>query len=190
MALLSLACAAAAYQAPLLASRPAVSRASAPVMGKLYPEINDFAINFDQDGYYGARKGTKTKEPVKILTRVEELRVLSNLAEAGVLSSAEQAGVFTKLENAGAFSTAEKLLPLADDLKLLSTAEKLLNIDSGAITIAAAALLGAEVGLITLVPDDNSLLVGVQVVTGVLAGAGAVTLFAVSQLFGALQATD
>ena len=78
----------------------------------------------------------------------------------------------------------------ADDLKLLSTADKLLNVDSSVLLRAAAALLGGELGLITLVPDDNSVLVGVQVATGVLAGAGAVTLLAVSSLFGLLQSTD
>merc|ERR1711966_189319 len=119
----------------------------------------------------------------KILTRVEELRILSNVADAGLLSAAEEAGLFTKLENAGAFSKIEKLLPLADDLKLLSAAEGLLNVDSSVLTIAAAALLGGELGLIAVVPDDNAAFVAIQAVTGVLAGAGAVTLVAVGSLF-------
>ena len=114
----------------------------------------------------------------------------------------------------------------ADDLKLLSTAEKLLNTDSSALLIAAAALLGggehagalthpcasrtrrptpatlgpfsnvapratlAEAGLIYLVPDDNTALVAVQAGTGLLAGAGALTLFATSSVFGLLQGSD
>merc|ERR1712187_310586 len=132
--------------------------------------------------------GTSTKTPpLKVLNRIEELRVLSNLADAGLLSAAEEAGLFSKLESQGAFSKAEKLLPLADDLKLLSTAEGLLNADSSSLIIAAAALLGAEVGLIAVVPDDNAALVALQAITGVAAGAGAVTLVAVSQLFSLLQ---
>ncbi|KAL1529215.1 hypothetical protein AB1Y20_000171 [Prymnesium parvum] len=174
--MLALLCGLAAYQAPS-AGRPAVARASTPAMK---------VTNFDQDGQFSELPQT-TKPPLKILTRVEELRVLSNLADAGLLSAAEDAGVFTKLENAGAFATAEKLLPLADKFKLLSTAEKLLNSDSSSLVVAAAALLGAEIGLIALVPDDNSVLVGVQIATGVLAGAGAVTLVAVSSLFKLLQ---
>ena len=45
------------------------------------------------------------------------------ISQAGLLSSAEEAGVFSKLESAGAFSTAEKLLPILDDLKVLTVAE-------------------------------------------------------------------
>mmetsp|Transcript_71666 Transcript_71666/g.215379 ORF Transcript_71666/g.215379 Transcript_71666/m.215379 type:complete len:160 (-) Transcript_71666:459-938(-) len=159
-------------------------------MGKIYPEISAAAINFDQDGFFPARTEKPAKPPIKILNRVEELRVLSNLAEAGVLSAAEDAGLFSKLEAQGAFSSIEKLLPLADDLKLLSTAEALLNADSSVLLIAAAALLGGEVGLIAVVPDDVPALVALQVGTGVLAGAGAVTLVAVSSLFGVLQGKD
>lgn len=179
--MLSLVCSLAAFQGPVI-RQPTISRAVSPSMAG--------NLNFDQDGMFDAKPAASGKPPIKILTRVEELRVLSNLADAGLLSSAEEAGLFTKLENAGAFSAAEKLLPLADDLKLLSLAEKLLNTDSSALTLAAAALLGGELGLIALVPDDNSVLVGVQVATGVLAGAGAVTLVAVSSLFGLLQAED
>merc|ERR1712146_743472 len=116
-----------------------------------------------------------------------ELRILSSVADAGLLSAAEENGVFSKLEAAGAFSKAEKLLPLADDLKLLSTAESLLNVPAFTLSAAAAALLGGELALITVVPDDNVALLGFQAVTGVAAGAGAVTLLATSYLFSLLQ---
>ena len=96
------------------------------------------------------------KPQVKLLERVEELRLLSSIADAGLLSSAEEAGLFSKLEAAGAFSSAEKLLPLADDLKLLSTAEYLLNVPANLLAIAGVALLAGEAGLITFVPDDNT----------------------------------
>jgi hypothetical protein len=48
----------------------------------------------------------------------------------------------------------------------------------------------AEVGLITVLPDDNELFLALQVVTGVAAGAGALTLLAVGSVFSVLQSTD
>ena len=45
----------------------------------------------------------------------------------------------------------------------------------------------AETGLITVVPDDNAALLGFQVVTGLAAGAGAVTLWGASFFFSLLQ---
>lgn len=125
-----------------------------------------------------------------MLTRLESLGLLTSLSETGLLSSAEASGLFSKLEAAGAFSAAEKLLPLADKLNVFSTLEGLLLVDSSALLLAALALLAGEVGLITYLPDDNSALVAVQVVTGVLAGAGATTLLAASALFGTLQSKN
>jgi len=142
-------------------------------------------LRIDQYGYFEDRK--PTKDPVKILARIEELKVLSSLSEAGVLSSAEQAGLFSKLEGAGAFSSAEKLLPLADDLKLLSTAEALLQVPSGNLIALAAALVVGEVGLLYVLPDE---LVALQVASGAVVGLSAVTLVAVASLFGLLQGTD
>ena len=127
------------------------------------------------------------KPPIRLLERIEELRVLSSVADAGLLSGAEEAGVFSKLEAAGAFSTAEKLLPLADDLKLLSTAEYLINVPSNVLAIGALALLGGEFALITAVPDDNAALLAIQAITALGAGAGAVILLATSFLFSLLH---
>merc|ERR1712118_189522 len=84
----------------------------------------------------------------------------------------------------GRFSAAEKLLPLADTFSVFSRVESLIMIDSSALLLGAVALLVGEVGLITVLPDDNTALVAVQAVTGVAAGAGALTLFAASALFG------
>merc|ERR1711924_286093 len=95
----------------------------------------------------------------------------------------DEAGIFSKLEAAGAFSSIEKLLPLADDLKLLSTAEALLNVPAFAITGLALALLVGEYELLTVLPED---LVG----TVGLASGAAVVLLAVSALFGLLQGKD
>eukprot|EP00316_Scyphosphaera_apsteinii_P022311 CAMPEP_0119312086 /NCGR_PEP_ID=MMETSP1333-20130426/24993_1 /TAXON_ID=418940 /ORGANISM="Scyphosphaera apsteinii, Strain RCC1455" /LENGTH=161 /DNA_ID=CAMNT_0007316639 /DNA_START=125 /DNA_END=610 /DNA_ORIENTATION=- len=144
-------------------------------------------IGVDQDGLMEASQIAAQKPPVKLLSRLDDLEFLTSLSEAGLLSAAEEAGVFSKLEAAGAFSSAEKLLPLADDLKLLSTAEKLLNVESSTLVTTAAVLLVGEVGLIAVVPDDNGALVALQVATGVLAGAASVTLLAAASLFSVLQ---
>jgi len=163
-------------------ARPAVSRASSATM-----QLTKKVVSFDQDGVFEGREISVAKAPVRLLERVEELRLLSSIADAGLLSSAEEAGVFSKLEAAGAFSTAESLLPLADDLKLLSTAEYLLNVPANLLTFAAVALLGGEFALITAIPDDSTALIAVQLATGLAAGAGAVVLLATSFLFSLLQ---
>ena len=108
-------------------------------------------ISFDQDGVVEGREVGVAKSPVRLLERIEELRVLSQVSEAGLLSSAEEAGLFSKLEAAGAFSKAEALLPLADDLKLLSTAEALLNVPSSYLFgIASLLLVGGACVLLQL----------------------------------------
>merc|ERR1711908_61574 len=173
-ALLTLAAAAsAAYMQPIVGARGAVSRAS-PVNMQMQKKV----ISFDQDGLFEGREVSVAKPPVRLLERLEELKLLTSLSEAGLLSSAEEAGVFSKLE---------ALLPLADDLKLLSTVESLLNVEAGYLFSAGAVLLLGEAALITVVPDDNVALVGLQAVTGLAAGAGAVMLFATSFLFSLLQ---
>merc|ERR1719181_1563765 len=153
--------AAAAYVAPALPSRPVIaSRADSPTM-----VLERKMISFDQDGVFEGREISVPKAPVRLLQRVEELQVLTSLSEAGLLSAAEDAGVFSKLEAAGAFSTIEGLLPLADDLKLLSTAEELLQVDAWKLSGLGAALIIGELTLVSFVPDDSALLVGVQGVT-------------------------
>ena len=67
---------------------------------------------------------------------------------------------------------------------------------SGAASSAASSprssrsVPSAELALIAAVPDDSTVLVALQAITGVAAGAGALTLFATAQLFGLLQASD
>jgi hypothetical protein len=114
-----------------------LTRCLPPLTLFLLPQI----ISFDQDGVFEGREVGVAKPPVRLLQRIEELRVLSQVSEAGLLSSAEDAGLFSKLEAAGAFSKAEALLPLADDLKLLSTAEALLNVPSSYLFGIASLLL-------------------------------------------------
>jgi hypothetical protein len=169
-------------------ARPASSRAGVPVMQfSQLTKTSKKMVSFDRDGVFEARERSDPKPPVKLLNRVDELRVLTSLADAGLLSGAEKAGVFSKLEKAGAFSTIEKLLPVLDNLNLLSTAENLLNVPANVQVLAAAALLGGEFALISAVPDDNVAFIAVQVITGLLAGGGAVTLLASAFLFSLLQ---
>ena len=101
----------------------------------------------------------------------------------------------------------------ADDLKLLSTAESLLNVEANLIFVSGVVLILAEAGLIAVVPDDNAALIAIQVsrspasvgahsadgarlraaiacaqaLTGLAAGAGAVTAFGAAFLFSLLQ---
>lgn len=153
-------------------------------------QLNKKMLTFDQDGLFEGREVSVTKPPLRLLERIEELKVLTSVADAGLLSAAEEAGIFSKLEAAGAFSTAEKLLPLADELKLLSTAETLLNVPANVLVIAAVALLGGEAALVAAVPDDNAVLLALQLGTGVAAGAGAVVLAGTAFLFSLLQGDD
>merc|ERR1712228_107186 len=184
---------AAAFNAPLSA-RPVVTQrtGSITLAGPALPvtSIATNQIGVDQDGIMEASQIAEKKPPIKLLSRLDDLELLTALSEAGLLSAAENAGVFSKLEAAGAFSTAEKLLPLADQLKLLSTAEKLINVESSILTTAAAALLIGEIGLLAVVPDDNQALVALQVATGLLAGLASVTLFSAASLFSVLQGDD
>jgi len=176
--------AASAYTPAPLLSRSAI--ASRPAQ-QINMQVNKKVLSFDQDGVFEGREVGFEKPQVRLLERVEELRLLSTVADAGLLSAAEDAQLFSKLEQAGAFSTAEKLLPLADDLKLLSTAEYLLNVPSSNLFGLAVLLLLGETALITAVPDDSAVLVALQAVTGLAAGAAAVVLIASSALFSLLQ---
>jgi len=176
------------FQAPALATARAsgVLRSEPAMMANLNRKV----VSFDADGVFEGREKSVEKDPVKILTRVNELRVLTNIANAGLLSGAEEAGVFSKLEKAGAFSAAEKVLPVLDDLGALSVAESLLNVPANLLAIGGAALLLGDAALVTVVPDDSTALIALQVLTSVLAGAGSVTLFATSFLFSLLQGED
>lgn len=168
--------------APQLARPSVVGRSQAASM-----QLNKKVVSFDQDGVFEGREISVEKPPVRLLERIEELRLLTSVADAGLLSAAEDAGVFSKLEAAGGFSKIEGLLPLADDLKLLSTAEYLLNVPANLLFIGAAVLAGGELALITVVPDDNAALLLLQLGTGLAAGAGAAVLAGSAFLFSLLQ---
>ena len=101
-------------------------------------------ISFDQDGVFEGREVGVAKPPVRLLERIEELRVLSQVSEAGLLSSVEDAGL---LQGGGCRAN----MPLADDLKLLSTAEALLNVPSSYhFGIASLLLVGGACVLLQL----------------------------------------
>jgi len=180
--MLALSLVASAYVSPPVVSRPALGRTSDVTM-----QLSKKTIQFDQNGLFEGREVGIAKPPVRLLERIEELKLLSSLSNTGVLSSAEEAGLFSKLEAAGAFSTAEKLLPLADDLKLLSTAEYLLNVPSSYLFGIASLLLVGEASLIFFVPDDSTALVALQAVSAAGVGLAAVVLIATSYLFSLLQ---
>jgi hypothetical protein len=167
---------------------PRRSRAPAPVMQfSQLTEINKKNLLFDQDGLFEGREVAQTKPPVKLLNRINDLRVLTSIADAGLLTKAQESGVFSKLESVGAFGLIEKTLPIIDDLGLLGTLEDLLNIPANVQVLAALALLAGEAAFISGVPDDNVALIAVQVLSGVLAGGGAVTLLASAYFFSLLQ---
>lgn len=98
-------------------------RAAAPVM------VTRKVYAFDNEGVFEAREVGIAREPVYLLSAVENLGVATAVSDLGLLSAAEEAGVFSTLEKFGAFSLAEKLLPVIEDLKLLTTFEKLLDVE-------------------------------------------------------------
>merc|ERR1719326_1960692 len=80
----------AAFQAPGLsaATRSAVLRAEPAVMDG---RLNRKVIPFDYNGVFEGREKSIEKDPVKPLTRLNELRALTTIADAGLLSKAEDA---------------------------------------------------------------------------------------------------
>ena len=174
-----------AYSAPLV-SRPALvgrSVGSSMQLGQLSKKT----VTFDQDGLFEGREVGYAKPPVKLLQRVEELRVLSAVADAGLLSAAEDAGLFSKLENAGAFSKIEGLLPLLDDLRVLSLAEGLLNLPSSYLFGAGLTILSIESLILLLIPRSTDVMLYAEAASAVVTLPVCGILFATSYLFSLLQ---
>jgi len=101
-------------------------------------------------GLFEAREFDRGKPPVYLLSRIEELKLATAVSEAGLLSTAEENGVFSSLEKAGAFSTAEKLLPLVEQLGLLTLFEDSLEVEAGLIFTLANWLIVFGPILLTL----------------------------------------
>merc|ERR1711871_333028 len=127
-------------------------------------------MGFDEGGVFDPRETPVTREPIQLLSRLAELKVASKVANLGLLTKAEDSGLFSKLEASGAFSQAEKLLPLVDELDLIPTAEKAVNVPWTYFLIGAAGLLTVEAGVIVFVPDDSGLAIGLQAVSGLVVG--------------------
>lgn len=187
---LSLVAFAAATAFAPLSSGPAVApagvRALSPVMS-----ANRKVYSFDNEGVFEAREVSIKRPPVFLLSAVEELRVATGVADAGLLSAAEDAGVFSKLESAGAFSLVEKALPIVEDLRLLTTFEKLLNVDWALQFTAAGFILVSFPALFTLqicgfVPTASGPAVALEaafaLATLTFGGAGIVTALLISKL--------
>uniref|UniRef100_A0A7S0LPI8 Uncharacterized protein n=1 Tax=Coccolithus braarudii TaxID=221442 RepID=A0A7S0LPI8_9EUKA len=141
LALVFQATALAAHVAPL--SSRSVIQSRAPTLG-VTMAANKKVWSYegvDGDVLFEGREVDFGRPPVKLLSRIEELKVATTVSELGLLSFAEENGVFSTLENAGAFSTAEKLLPVIEELGVLSLLESTLDVDAGLIFTVANYLL-------------------------------------------------
>ncbi|KAI4343974.1 hypothetical protein L6164_011255 [Bauhinia variegata] len=117
--------------------------------------------------------------PIKLLTRVEQLKLLSKAEKAGLLSAAENFGF--------SLSAIEKL-------GLLSKAEELGVLSAATDPATPGALLTLSLGLLLLgplsvflVPEDNLVEVGLQVVVALVCVVGGSAAFAASNLVSNLQ---
>jgi len=129
-------------------------------------------------------------QKVDLLDKVEELQVLTAVSNAGLLSKVEQSGLLSTLEKQGALSTVEKLLPLADDLGLISTTEKLINISPGTLNAGGLAALAAAAGIVAAVPDDSAAAVVGQGAGVVALAAVAVPLFVGAKINSIIQSNE
>ncbi|KAI4335898.1 hypothetical protein L6164_014495 [Bauhinia variegata] len=134
-------------------------------------------------GEEGPRSSPITSTPpIKLLTRVEQLKLLSKAEKAGLLSAAEKFGF--------SLSTIEKL-------GLLSKAEELGVLSAATDPATPGALLALSLGLLLLgplsvylVPEDNLVEVGLQVVVALVCVVGGSAAFAASNLVSNLQKSN
>jgi len=167
---------------------PLATRAAAPLMqaDRKFYGFEDYS-----DSVFEVREINEKRDPVYLLSAVEELGVATWASEAGLLSTAEELGVFSKLESIGAFSLIEKTLPVVEDLKLLTTFEKLLNVEWSLTFSLAGFILVTGPTLFVLqicgfVPFPSGPLTGAEVLfdltTALVGGAGLVAAFIISKL--------
>merc|ERR1712217_856090 len=101
----------------------------------------------DLQGVGGKGPATISKSRIPLLSVIEKKRIATALSKAGLLSAAEKGKLFSKLESGGALSTAEKLLPIADDFKLLQALQTQLDktpgdlFAEGAVVVLAGPVL-------------------------------------------------
>ncbi|KAK4427697.1 B3 domain-containing protein REM9 [Sesamum alatum] len=171
---MAMAAAAKAYHSPLLmaAQKPTTTTVSSKKNTTVFPL-----------GEPGPRLGNSAStQPVKLLTRVEQLRLLSKAEKAGLLSAAEKFGL--------SLSTIERLglLSKAEELGVLSAAT-----DPGTpSTLFSLSLFLLVLGpaCVYLVPEDYPWEIGLQVVVALLSVAGGSAAFAASNLVSTLQKSN
>merc|ERR1711966_538347 len=105
------------------------------------------------------------------------------------LRSVARTGAATSLtmQQQGALSQVEKLLPLADDWRVISLTKTVVNTAPSTFYFAAIALALSEAGIIAAVPDDSAATIAAQVVTGLLAVTAAVPLVLTGKISGYIQ---
>lgn len=124
----------------------------------------------------------KSAQPVKLLTRVEQLKLLTKAEKAGLLSAAEKFGL--------SLSSIEKL-------GLLSKAEELGVLSAATDPATPAALQTLSLGLLLLgpacvflVPEDNVWELVLQAVIALVCVAGGSAAFAASSFVSNLQKSN
>ncbi|XP_021761479.1 uncharacterized protein LOC110726327 [Chenopodium quinoa] len=123
--------------------------------------------------------GSKKGNPVKLLTRVEQLRLLTKAEKAGLLSAAEKAGLsLTTIEELGLLSKAEELGVLSAATNP-ETPTTLFTLSLGLLLLGPA--------FVFLVPEDHTWEIAVQVLVALLSVVGGSAAFAASNLVANLQ---
>jgi hypothetical protein len=172
--------------------RPAMatSRSGSPEM-----QMKKKLYSFDNEGLWEGREVSYEREPIKLLTRLNEMEAATAISNLKLLSAAEKAGVFSKLENAGAFSFAEKFLPFVDKFKLLSILQRSADTDASIIYTISGFLLAFTPTIFALtisgfVPAPEGLFIPVE---GAVCGgtfALGVAIFPIAYFAGVLQYED
>ncbi|KAL0364763.1 UNVERIFIED_CONTAM: hypothetical protein Sangu_0573900 [Sesamum angustifolium] len=174
---MAMAAAAKAYSPPLMAAQKPNVPSSATTTLSSKKNTTVFPL-----GEAGPRVGySAPTQPVKLLTRVEQLR-LSKAEKAGLLSAAEKFGL--------SLSTIERLglLSKAEELGVLSAAT-----DPGtpsALLSLSLFLLALGPASVFLVPEDYPWEIGLQVVVALLSVVGGSAAFAASNLVSTLQKSN
>ncbi|CAJ2639249.1 unnamed protein product [Trifolium pratense] len=125
------------------------------------------------------RNAVTSTQSIKLLTRMEQLKLLSKAEKAGLLSAAEKSGL--------SLSTIEKLglLSKAEELGVLSAATD--PTTPGSLFTLSLVLLLLGPLFVYLVPEDNVVEVGVQVVVALISVVGGSAGFAASSFVSNLQ---
>ncbi|KAL2254101.1 uncharacterized protein LOC105168870 [Sesamum indicum] len=177
---MALAAAANVYSPPLMAAQKPNAPPSTTTTTTLSSKKNTTVFPL---GEPGPRVGySASAQPVKLLTRVEQLRLLSKAEKAGLLSAAEKFGLsLSTIERLGLLSKAEELgvLSAATDP---GTPSALLSLSLFLLVLGPASVY--------LVPEDYPWEIGLQVVVVLLSVVGGSAAFAASNLVSTLQKSN